>query len=92
MLFGPSPHEDLAAAVMASLDLPASRSKTATGRALESVGIALCRQAGIGLESCPCFQSPAGDEADALLLTMLRLAIGDWTGLADLPLMLLDSP
>jgi hypothetical protein len=91
LFLGPSPHEELAAAIMASLELSGARSKTATGRALESVGIAVCRQAGIGLESCPCFQAPAGDEDDALILMLLRLAVGDWTGLADAPLTLLES-
>lgn len=88
-VFGAFPHEPLADAVLDHLGLPENSGRTATGRALQSVGIALCRQEKIQLSDCPCFQAPAQDESEAVVFLLLRLATGDWTGLADVPLALI---
>jgi hypothetical protein len=84
-------HESLAAMISDGLDLPTDQSDTAAARALQTIGIALCQQAGIPLANCPCFEDPAGTELESVLLSCLRLAAGDWTGLA-IPFEPLVSP
>lgn len=88
---GHSPIESLAATVAASFDLPSTSGDVATARALQSVGMALCQQAGIPLRKCSCFQAPATWELEDTLLLVICLAMGDWSGLV-LPFAPLPSP
>ncbi len=88
---GPSPEEALAATISGALDLPPGDSDIAAARALQAVGVALCRRAGKPLTQCPCFAGPAGSELESALFMVLRLAFGDWTGLC-IPLQPLASP
>lgn len=82
LIGGPSPEEMLAAAIAETLPLGDSRSAIAAARALQSLGIAACRKAGRPPEQCPCFADPATSETADVLALIIRLAVGDWTGLA----------
>jgi hypothetical protein len=88
---GPTGAESLAETVSTRLGLPPDDADIAAARALQSVGIALCQEAGQPLTRCPCFNGPAGTELEKVLFLVLRLAVGDWSALA-LPLELLASP
>ena len=80
-LLGPTLPTLLARSLLTTLDLPADQSPIAAARALQSSGIAICRQAGLPLTDCPCFQGPAGSEFEEVLFFLFRLALGHWTGL-----------
>jgi len=78
---GPDIFEALGASVTDGLELPTDESNIAAARALQAAGVALCRAAGVPLTDCPCFADPAGSELESVLFLLLRLALGDWTGL-----------
>jgi len=75
-------HEELAATISEGLNLPPDQADIAAARALQAMGIALCQRASIPPTDCPCFDNPGGTELESVLLSFLRLAVGDWTGLA----------
>lgn len=91
LIFGPSRTDSLAGAICESLELLPDEADIATARAMQSTGMAVCRRAGVPLAECPCFQAPAGIEAERALLAIFRLAVGDWTSLI-IPLDQLASP
>jgi hypothetical protein len=63
------------------LPLDEQQSAIAAARALQALGIALCRRAGRAPQRCPCFIDPATDETADVLALIIRAAVGDWTGL-----------
>jgi hypothetical protein len=81
LMFGASLPDLLARSLLESLDLPQDQSRVAAARALQASGIALCRQVGLPLADCPCFQEPAGIEFEDVLFLLFRLALGHWAGL-----------
>jgi hypothetical protein len=88
---GPDIFEALGASIADGLELPVDDANIAAARALQAAGVALCRAAGVPLTDCPCFADPAGSELENVLFLLLRLALGDWTGLI-IPLGPLQSP
>jgi hypothetical protein len=81
ILGGPSDEDSLAAAIADELPLDEQQSAIAAARALQALGITLCRRAGRAPQKCPCFIDPATDESADVLALILRAAVGDWTGL-----------
>jgi hypothetical protein len=79
---GPAAIEDLAASTSTSLQGVSDDPDLAAARALQAVGVAMCRRAGIPLTDCPCFELSATWELEDVLFLVLRLALGDWSGLA----------
>ena len=78
---GPSAEDSIAAAIADQLPLDEQQSAIAAARALQALGIALCRRAGRAPQRCPCFIDPATDETADVLALIIRAAVGDWTGL-----------
>ena len=91
ILDAPSAVEAVAASVSESLGLPSEEADIAAARALQSVGVAMCRRAGVPLTDCPCFALSAAWEVESVLFLFLRLAMGDWTSLV-VPFDPLTSP
>lgn len=81
LLGGPSMEESIAAAIADGLPLPQQQSAIAAARALQALGIALCRRAGRPPVRCPCFVDPASNELANVLALLIRSAAGDWSGL-----------
>ncbi|GAB3267112.1 hypothetical protein GCM10027456_51740 [Kineosporia babensis] len=88
---GPSAIEEIATATSSSLAAQSSEADLAAARALQMLGIALCQRAGIPLSECPCFVLSATWELERVLFLLLRMALGDWTGLA-IPFTPLSAP
>jgi hypothetical protein len=82
MFGGPTGIEDLAASTSTSLKGVSEDPDLAAARALQALGVAMCRSAGIPLTDCPCFELSATWELEDVLFLVLRLALGDWSGLA----------
>lgn len=66
---------------MQTLGLDPTVSTVAAARALQATGIALCSSQGIPLTDCPCFTDVTGLETTHVITALVRLAVGDWTGL-----------
>lgn len=81
LMGGPSAEDSIASAIADELPLDEQESTIATARALQALGIALCRRAGRPPQRCPCFIDPATDESADVLALIIRAAVGDWTGL-----------